>query len=158
MPPSPWPFQPCADAFQRAKSQAGYRPITRGAVAAVVLVALVAPLAAQERLVRTFGPENGLSAPPVWGLAQDSTGFLWIATEGGLFRFDGVEFRRWAADSIMGRVHSVTVSPSGQIAAVEINGRAFEITPFGARSISPSVRQPWSFNALTYDQRGTLWL
>lgn len=64
---------------------------------------------AQERFVRTFGPEAGLTSPPVWDVAQDSVGFLWIGTEGGLFRFDGTEFRRWAPDSIRKPVSNVTV-------------------------------------------------
>lgn len=29
-------------------------------------------------------------------MAQTSDGFLWLATSGGLFRFDGVEFERFA--------------------------------------------------------------
>jgi signal transduction histidine kinase len=109
-------------------------------------------------MVRSFGPENGLMSPPVWALAQDSAGFLWIGTEGGLFRFDGIEFRHWAADSIREPVHSVTVSPDGRIAALEYPGRVFEITASGARAISPPVTRPLHSNAVAYDRRGVLWL
>src|SRR3982751_760677 len=39
-------------------------------------------------------PTNGLQA-----LAQDADGFLWLGTEAGLVRFDGVEFRTFDRNS-----------------------------------------------------------
>ncbi len=37
----------------------------------------------------------GDGAPPdIWGLAQGPSGFLWLATGAGLYRFDGVKFER----------------------------------------------------------------
>lgn len=36
-----------------------------------------------------FTTENGLPSNTVRGLAQDSLGFIWFATDGGLVRFDG---------------------------------------------------------------------
>ncbi len=153
---SRWTCQQGADAA-RAEMLAVWSRIA-GFAGVVLLLAAGEPLEAQERLVRTFGPENGLLASPLWALAQDSVGFIWIGTEGGLFRFDGTEFRRWAADSLPDRVHSIAVSPAGRIAAVAIDGRAFEITASGARGISPPVHQPAAFDGLAYDRRGVLWL
>lgn len=37
--------------------------------------------------------ENGLSSNTVYDIIQDSQGFIWIATEDGLNRFDGYDFR-----------------------------------------------------------------
>src|SRR5262245_48942097 len=39
-------------------------------------------------------PTNGIRA-----LAQDTDGFLWLGTEAGLVRFDGVEFRTFDRNS-----------------------------------------------------------
>jgi signal transduction histidine kinase/ligand-binding sensor domain-containing protein len=39
-----------------------------------------------------YGAEFGLGNQSVWGMAQDPGGILWVATEGGLFRFDGSRF------------------------------------------------------------------
>ena len=42
---------------------------------------------------RSYGTAQGLDNSAVWALAQDRTGFLWIGTEDGVFRFDGRRFR-----------------------------------------------------------------
>jgi hypothetical protein len=133
------------------------RTVCARALAVLLLTVGAWPLHAQDRLIRTFGPENGLTSPPVWAVAQDSIGFLWIGTQGGLFRFDGSEFRRWAPDSIRNPVGHVTVSPDGRVAALEIGGRAFEVTADGARSIAPDIARSDAESALVYDRRGVLW-
>jgi hypothetical protein len=129
----------------------------RRSAALVLLLLSAGHVRAQERLVRTFGPEAGLTSTPAWAIAQDSVGFLWIGTEGGLFRFDGTEFRHWAADSIRKPVGNVTVAPDGRIAVLEVNGRAFEVTETGARSITSVIRHRSEPYSLIYDHSGVLW-
>ena len=46
----------------------------------------------QRTSIRHWGSGEGLSSKEVTALAQDSSGFLWVGTEHGLFRFDGSEF------------------------------------------------------------------
>jgi ligand-binding sensor domain-containing protein/signal transduction histidine kinase len=43
---------------------------------------------------RTWLAEDGLPDNRVVGLAQTSDGYLWVATQGGVVRFDGVRFQR----------------------------------------------------------------
>ena len=45
---------------------------------------------------RAWQSEEGLPGNTVVGVAQTPDGFLWVATEGGLARFDGVRFRETA--------------------------------------------------------------
>lgn len=45
--------------------------------------------------VQSYGPEEGLGNPNVEAIAEDPAGFLWFATEGGLYRFEGRRFRRF---------------------------------------------------------------
>src|SRR5262245_31763976 len=42
--------------------------------------------------------KDGLTGS-VQGMAQTTDGFLWVATTGGLFRFDGVQFERFQPES-----------------------------------------------------------
>ncbi len=39
-----------------------------------------------------FGAEAGLTNPTVLAMTQDRRGYLWVATEGGVFRYDGDRF------------------------------------------------------------------
>jgi diguanylate cyclase (GGDEF)-like protein len=43
----------------------------------------------------TYGPEQGLMDPALYTLVQDREGFLWIASDNGLIRYDGAAFRKW---------------------------------------------------------------
>src|SRR5262245_42191891 len=42
-----------------------------------------------------FTTENGLSDNFIECIIKDSDGYLWIATQNGMNRFDGVEFKRF---------------------------------------------------------------
>lgn len=118
------------------------------------------PSGAQDRLYRLLGEEHGLTAPPVWALAQDSTGFLWIGAEGGLYRFDGAEIRRWAPDVVRDAVDGVAVSADGRVAVRDRRGRVFEVTPRGARTLPPVpvLGRPDAFRSIAWDERDGLWL
>lgn len=45
----------------------------------------------------TWGSTDGLTGSTVWALAQDAAGYLWLGTDVGLFRFDGVRFSRFSS-------------------------------------------------------------
>ncbi len=56
-------------------------------------------------------PEDGLSDVTVYSLVQDRTGFLWIATENGLNRFDGYAFEVFRHDpNVMSSLASDDIS------------------------------------------------
>jgi signal transduction histidine kinase/DNA-binding NarL/FixJ family response regulator len=44
---------------------------------------------------RRIGVEQGLPSSRINGLAQDRNGYLWIATDDGVARFDGLSMRLW---------------------------------------------------------------
>ncbi len=74
--------------------------------AAAALLWLAQPGAAaeperfQERFsFRHYGDEHGLSNLAVTALVQDGTGFLWVGTQDGLFRFDGRDFVRFGREA-----------------------------------------------------------
>jgi signal transduction histidine kinase/CheY-like chemotaxis protein len=62
-------------------------------IAAVVLIfasAVCAP--GQHHSFRVYGPESGLNNLGIEDIAQDRQGYLWVSSQGGLFRFDGQHF------------------------------------------------------------------
>lgn len=77
--------------------------ITPWLVAALLLLtparstAAVSPGVLGDYRITSWTDLNGLPRGAVWALAQDPNGFLWLGTDAGLIRFDGVRFQRWDA-------------------------------------------------------------
>ena len=71
---------------------------------------------AQHWKFQMYGADLGLTNPTVLGLHQDHDGFLWVSTEGGLFRYDGDRFRHFSTDPVATRGDSLALhsSPDGQ--------------------------------------------
>ena len=55
-------------------------------------------LKAQDLRFRHYSVEDGLSQSVVFDLMQARNGFLWLATQDGLNRFDGYEFEVFSND------------------------------------------------------------
>lgn len=68
--------------------------IDRYLVTALLLLATIAAAVAEPYVMR-FGNESGLSNNYVMGITQDKNGFVWVATESGLNRFDGSSFKQF---------------------------------------------------------------
>jgi signal transduction histidine kinase/ligand-binding sensor domain-containing protein/CheY-like chemotaxis protein len=67
-------------------------PCLRGSVLALLLATA---LSAQRYSFKEYGQDEGLTNLDVYCLMQDRTGFLWVGTENGLFRYDGRQFRAY---------------------------------------------------------------
>ena len=48
---------------------------------------------------RHLGPDDGLASSYVYGVVQDQAGYIWIATDNGLQRYDGYRFKGYVHDS-----------------------------------------------------------
>lgn len=69
------------------------RRIRRRALPGALLVLAAASQAAAQWIpTRAYGVHDGLAQSQVMALAHDSLGYLWLATQGGVSRFDGVRF------------------------------------------------------------------
>ena len=68
-----------------------YRVLGVAWIAAASLSAADAP----HYVVRTWQSDEGLPDNSVMGVGQTPDGFLWVATQTGLSRFDGVQFREF---------------------------------------------------------------
>jgi diguanylate cyclase (GGDEF)-like protein len=73
---------------------------------------------------RSYGPEQGLRNQAVTGMAQDRDGFIFVATEDGLFRYDGSRFDRFgSADGLIGdSIVSLYSEPGGRIWVIGSKG------------------------------------
>jgi ligand-binding sensor domain-containing protein len=125
----------------RNRGRLHYSPRGRFALLCLALALLATEKAtAQERFYRLFDSEAGLNPASVRALAQDSTGFLWIGTEGGLLRYDGAEMRRWGPELIDRTIIAITVSSRGSPVVLQQGGTLFAITIDGAEAPPCRVR------------------
>ena len=72
---------------------------------------------AQRISLQYLGQNEGLGNLSLTALAQDPSGYLWVGTENGLFRYNGAEFRRYGSaqgmeDTFVTALHS---SPAGAL-------------------------------------------
>jgi signal transduction histidine kinase/ligand-binding sensor domain-containing protein/CheY-like chemotaxis protein len=81
----------------------------------LALLAAVAP--AQHYTFKTFGGSEGLTSPAVRCIFQDHTGFLWVGTSNGLFRYDGARFTRFGKNDGLPstRIAALQQTPDGVI-------------------------------------------
>ena len=145
------------------------RPQTAVAVCAVLMALGTAPARALDphTAVAQYGyqswqTDTGLPQNTVHGIVQGPGGFLWVATEGGLVRFDGVDFRAYTRASTPGlpsdliddlmedRAGAIWISTSGGLARMR-NGN---VEAFGAAQGIPATQVWRTFE----DPRGRIWV
>lgn len=82
--------------------------------------------------VQQFTTDNGLPSNGIKGLQwDDKTNFLWIATEAGIVRFNGVDFRAYTKDNLPAiaseRMLFITRNNAGTIYVSDLAGNIFNI-------------------------------
>jgi signal transduction histidine kinase/ligand-binding sensor domain-containing protein/CheY-like chemotaxis protein len=90
----------------------------------VMLTALC--VQAQQYRLRHFGPDDGLPAA-VSHVIQDRTGFLWVGTSNGLYRYDGGRFRAYGTSDGLpaAGIRGLADSPDGTVWALTSGGLAY---------------------------------
>ncbi len=101
----------------------------------ISLLFLSLPAFAQEpglAQVQQFTTENGLPSNGIKGLQWDeSTGFLWMATEAGIVRFNGVDFRSFTKENTKGiaseRMMFILRNQQNEISISDMAGNIFSV-------------------------------
>lgn len=110
----------------------------------------------------TFWSEKDGAPTRIRALAQSSDGFLWIASEKGLFRFDGVRFERYEPPSGVRlpsySIYSFMPTPDGGLwIAFEPNGLGFykdgSLKVFSQEELRPAT----PIHCFARDDDGTIW-
>ncbi len=105
----------------------------------VLALLSTAGLSAQKQLFRQYGVSEGLDNLHVRCLLQDRTGFLWVGTDNGLFRYDGAVFQKFSHEEGLPSAEIVDLaeSPSGvlwvatQIGIARLAGKRFQPVAIG---------------------------
>lgn len=88
-----------------------------GIAAILVAFILMPPSQAQRQLFHQYGSSDGLSNLNVRCLLQDRTGYIWVGTDNGLFRYDGGKFTSFGhTDGLSNtEILSLAESPQGKL-------------------------------------------
>ncbi|HWD91929.1 MAG TPA: two-component regulator propeller domain-containing protein [Verrucomicrobiae bacterium] len=113
----------------------------------------------------TWQAEDGLPDNRVVGLAQSPDGYLWVATQGGLVRFDGVHFHRIGSTEnsslVAGTLRVLFMDRRGRIwLAKEEGGTLFCIEKNQLRVLTPDGGAPKNEtqSSMVVDGEGRLWI
>jgi ligand-binding sensor domain-containing protein/uncharacterized coiled-coil protein SlyX len=135
----------------------------------VLLTGLLVPsgIRAQTVFYTHYQTAQGLPANEVRAVTRDSLGFLWVATDNGLARFDGRTFSIYQAQLESRYVKAFAQRPRGEgfLLANDAGVFAVEPTPDTAsiHRVIPTHPRPTDStvvypNGLHYDRRGDLWI
>ena len=78
----------------------GIRAALAFARSLLALAIATGPVTAQQFTFHHYGQDEGLRNLDVFGLEEDNTGLLWLATENGLFRYDGGSFHLYRSHQL----------------------------------------------------------
>jgi diguanylate cyclase (GGDEF)-like protein len=109
-----------------------------------VLALAVGALCAQEYSFRSFGTAEGLNNLAVRTIFQDRSGFIWVSTENGIFRYDGERFEAYGPEqgipstngSAFGDAPDGSVLAGGNFGLYHLAGNRFEKLPSTFKTIS----------------------
>jgi signal transduction histidine kinase/ActR/RegA family two-component response regulator len=114
-------------------------------------------MAGQRYSFKEYGQEAGLTNLDAYCLMQDRTGFLWVGTENGLFRYDGRQFRAYTKEQGLPsvQIEALHQTADGEIWAgtaqglARLRGEIFETVRSGPGD---------GAHAITSDARGNLYV
>ena len=138
-----------------------------GFVSIGVLVSLMAGAPAQaldpSRRISQYGHtawriQDGFFGGAAYALAQGADGYLWIGTQAGLLRFDGVHFVRWTPPS-------GTRLPGGEVTALLAAqdgslwiGTQAGLSHWADGHLVTYPNEPGRINSIIQDRSGAVWI
>ncbi len=114
---------------------------------------------------RSYGGDQGLTSLSVTVMGQDETGFLWVGTEDGLFRYDGDAFRRFDAQDGLpdSYIVSLASAPDGSLWVLtktglcQRKGGRFTVMP-AASGLPKSEDLASRSSSLACDAQSRVWI
>lgn len=104
----------------------------------------------------SYSIENGGPSNEVYCTFQDKQGYIWIGSDAGLYRFNGVNFEQFSSKELTSRaVTGVCETSSGTIFAYNFNNQLIYVKN-GKLSIVKNWKEP--INHLTTDTKGNVWI
>ncbi len=127
--------------------------------------AAVTPLPAQQYNIKTWSIEEGLPQASIMAMTQDSNGYLWLATLGGLSKFDGKTFQNFTNQDGLcsNKIKALLIDRTGKLwiatndkGICRFNGVSFE--NFSSASGMPLEKITGNISGIAQAADGTIWI
>ena len=103
--------------------------------------------------------QDGYFGGMVWNITQTTDGYIWVGTDAGLFKFDGVRFVRWASPSgeqlPPGRVLALLGARDGSLWIGADGGLAHLVNN---RLVQYQKDEGWEIGYIFEDRDGKIWI
>ncbi len=138
----------------------------RFSICLIIFFGLTSLLWGQSLQVIRYSEDNGLSNSLAKSVATDSRGLIWVATDGGLFLFDGHEFTHYEGEMPSPYIKSVFTRKNGDMVVVTDMGlmtsrkgeRPVKLEMQLRGSVQPVDSLLWFPKRCYEDASGKLWL
>jgi signal transduction histidine kinase/ligand-binding sensor domain-containing protein len=116
----------------------------------------------RQYVAQNWLPEQGLPQSSVYDIAQDRNGYLWLATWGGLVRFDGVRFRVFTSADIpalgSGRVMALCATRSGALWVGTRDGSVMRLDHDRVTTYREQAQPGTLIRSIREDRDGNVWI
>lgn len=74
----------------------------------------------------SYNNENGLPGNEIYSIVQDQQGFIWLGTDAGLYKYNGINYISYKCPSQQSKsIAGLSVSPSGKLYGYNFQGQLF---------------------------------
>ncbi|MDY7233269.1 sensor histidine kinase [Hyalangium rubrum] len=108
---------------------------------------------------QVWNTDNGLASNRVYALAEDKAGTLWVATNGGLQRWDGSALREGPPFEGSGKpVHALALGLDGTLWVGTGEGSVYHLQEGRSRPVPEASLPGAAISTLLVDRAGSLWV
>lgn len=114
---------------------------------------------AQHPYYYSINDENGLPSNEVYEVIQDRQGYMWIASDAGLFKYDGFSFTPFESPNQNSKsVSRLQIDPFGNIWCQNFAGQLFKTNGNRLQTVIDVSSVTRRIPEYTIDSKGTVWL
>lgn len=104
------------------------RLIIHSIILCILFFTSLASLWAQYPQRFLYNDENGLPSNEVYNIIQDQKGFIWIGSDAGLYKFDGIHYHPYKAQTQKSKaISGLKISSSGRIYCHNFQNQIFYV-------------------------------